>query len=136
MWNNDRRSLQYFRIFKLHIIYYVYMGRFKNAYPKSLKYVKNMSKRRFLKPRLFKQHRNRNFIIKSRSNEHIASRFLPSEWQSKKKVAKSFDVPARWASTGGNAKRNLANFATFFLECHFDSKNLEAMCSFGRNFFF
>ena len=27
----------------------------KTAYPKSVKYVKNMSKRRFLTPRLFKQ---------------------------------------------------------------------------------
>ena len=62
----------------------------------------------------------------------MASRFLPSEWQSKKKVVKfanSFGV-----STGGNADQHLANFATFFFDCHSDGKNLEAMCSFGREF--
>ena len=40
----------------------------------------------FLNLDYLNRNRNRNFKIKSRPNEHMASRFIPSEWQSKKKL--------------------------------------------------
>ena len=43
-------------VYTLDIGEYIYIwDDLKTAYPKSVKYVKNMSKRRFLKSRLFKQ---------------------------------------------------------------------------------
>ena len=72
---------------------YIYRDDLKTAYPKSVKFVKNMSKIRFLKPRLFKQK----------------------------------------LLNGRERQTKLANFATFFLDCLSDGKNLEDISSFGRD---
>ena len=39
----------------LNLKFSIHIDDLKTVYPKSVKYVKNMSKRRFLKPRLYKQ---------------------------------------------------------------------------------
>ena len=55
---------------------------------------------------------------------------------SKKKSQNSLNFVwrSRPLSAQRNVKQNLANFATFFLDCHSDGRNLEGMCSFGRDY--
>ena len=52
----------------------------------------------------------------------------------KKKLQNSLNVGRHSRPLRRQTTNELANFTTFFLDCHSDGKNLEAMCSFGRDF--
>ena len=66
----------YMKIASYVYIVYIKWQDLKTAYPKSVKNVKNMSKRRFLKPRLFKQKLKLKFRNEIMTTQRVGT---PSE---------------------------------------------------------